>query len=111
MALCGMPAGRAPCCAAFRPCNRSPPCVASSTALALRHLICPIHSLMRCSQIFAKMCLVERQKSAPCRVVIRFTLYLSILIPDTRSTRQGQRVLFIEGHAGSARFSALLRRR
>ena len=38
----------------------------------------------------------ERQKSASCGVVIRFTLYLSILIPDTRSARQSQRVFFIE---------------
>ena len=38
----------------------------------------------------------ERQKSAPRREVIRFILYLSIHLPDTRSTFQSQRVFFIE---------------
>ena len=39
---------------------------------------------------------VEGQKSAPSREVIRFILYLSIHLPDTRSTFQSQRVFFIE---------------
>lgn len=51
----------------------------------------------------------ERQKSAPCREVIRFILYLSIHFPDTRSTLQSQRVFFIENPAFSDRFLALTR--
>lgn len=46
----------------------------------------------------------DRQKSAPCREVIRFILYLSIHLPDTRSTFQSQRVFFIEDAAFSGGF-------
>lgn len=38
----------------------------------------------------------ERQKSASSSEGIRFILYLSIHLPDTRSTFQSQRVFFIE---------------
>jgi hypothetical protein len=50
---------------------------------------------------------VEGQKSAPSREVIRFILYLSIHLPDTRSTFQSQRVFFIEDATLSGGFLAL----
>ena len=57
-----------------------------------------------------RIILLERQKSASRREVIRFILYLSILLSDTRSTFQSQRVFFIEDAAVPVGLLALVAR-
>jgi hypothetical protein len=53
------------------------------------------------------MCASKDKNRLHAREVIRFILYLSIHLPNTRSTFQSQRVFFIEDAAVSARFFAL----